>query len=97
MTIPSDRKLAIDWYKGCNTEEEKRSRENLIRNSVQFSEVLLRILADRFTQVERKGLREEDYESAGWMTLQAYRNGRMAELQSLAELFTHLTTKGNSK
>lgn len=82
--------LAIAWYKGCTTPKEKAEREALVRNSVAFSNLLLSILADKFDLVEKKGYKEEDYASTGWMTLQAFRNGKLAQLNEIGELFNHL-------
>jgi hypothetical protein len=88
-----DRKLPLEWYTGCTTDEEKKAREILVRNSVQFSTLLMQILARKADGIERKGMNEEDYADTSWMTLQAFRNGKLAQLTELAELFKFL--KGN--
>jgi len=81
------------WYTGCTTPEEKKAREDLVRNNVQFATVLLQILSERAELVERKGLKEDDYANSGWITLQAFRNGKLAEIYDLANLFTYLKGK----
>lgn len=88
MIPPS--KLPIEWYTGCTTPEQKEARELLVRNSVEFSKLLMLILSRRAEVVERKGLKEEDYHDTSWMTLQAFRNGRLAEMTDLANLFNFL-------
>lgn len=88
MTPPSSN-LAAEWFIGC-PQEEREARELLIRNSTAFSQLLLHILARKADTVERKGLREEDYGDTSWITLQAFRNGKLAQLTELAELFSHL-------
>lgn len=85
--------LPMAWLKGCQTEEEKIARAELVRNSVQFAALLLSIYRDRAEAIDRKGLREDDYADTGWVTLQAFRNGRLAELTELAELFKFLKGK----
>lgn len=89
MTTPP-KGLPVAWYKGCATPDQKADRENLIRNSTAFAGLLLSILQDRFETVERKGYRESDYEDSNWVFLQAFRNGKLAELTDLAELFSYL-------
>lgn len=84
-------KLSLVWYKNCITPEQKKSREELVRNSVQLSVLLLSILEDKYEFVEKKGFKEEDYANNGWQTLQAFRNGKMAAYAEIAEMFQHLT------
>jgi hypothetical protein len=84
------RGLSAVWLKGCKDSEEKKKREDLIRNSVQFATLFLSILQDRYETIERKGMREEDYSDQNWVFLQAFRNGKLAELTELAELFSYL-------
>ena len=84
-------KLSIAWYRDCVTPDQKKEREELVRNSVRFSELLLAILSDKYHTIEKKGFKEEDYATAGWVHLQAFRNGKLANLDEIAELFQHLT------
>lgn len=86
--------IALPWLKGVTTPDQKKEREELIRNSVRISELLLSILADKYSMIEKKGFKEEDYSTAGWQTLQAFRNGKMAALEEIAELFQHIPDKG---
>ena len=90
---PQRNKLPLIWFTGCSTLEEKEARETLIRNSTQFAELILSILMKRAEAVDRKGLKEEDYADTSWVTLQAFRNGRLAELTELADLFPHIKDK----
>lgn len=92
MTIHS--KLPIAWYTGCKTPEEKQERENLVRNSVAFATLLLRIFGEKYETIEKKGLREEDYEDDNWVFKQAFRNGKLAALTELAEMFNYLGKSG---
>lgn len=85
--------LPLVWLKGCKTDEEKLERAEFIRNNVQFATLFLSILSDRYESIDRKGLKEEDYAENGWMTLQAFRNGRLAELTELGDLFKYLKGK----
>lgn len=90
MTTLPNKGLPVAWLKGCKTPEDKKQREELIRNSVQFATLFLSLLQDRFETIERKGFREEDYGESNWVFLQAFRNGKMAELTELADLFSYL-------
>jgi hypothetical protein len=89
MTSPN-RGLPAVWLKGCNTQEEKKKREELVRNNIAFASLFLSILQDRYETIERKGMKEEDYSSKDWVFLQAFRNGKLAELTELADLFSYL-------
>lgn len=84
-------RLSLAWFKGCVTDEDKKNREALVRNSVAISDLLLAVLHDKYMTIERKGFKEEDYATAGWPTLHAFRNGKMAAFEEIAELFNHLT------
>lgn len=90
MTSAPNKGLPAAWLKGCTTPEDKKKREELVRNSVQFASLFLSILQDRFETIERKGLREDDYSDSNWVFLQAFRNGKLAELTELADLFSYL-------
>lgn len=93
MTTPS-KGLPIAWYTGCRTQEEKQEREALVRNSTAFAAVLLRILSEHYETIEKKGLRESDYEDTNWVFKQAFRNGKLAALTELAEMFNYLGKSG---
>ncbi len=86
--------LAVAWFKGLKTPEEKKAREEFIRNNILFAELLLSILSDRYQMIEKKGFKEEDYAQSGWQTLQAFRNGKLAELTDIAELLNFIPDKG---
>ena len=89
-----NRGLPIAWVSDCKTREEKEARENLIRNSTAFAQVLLRILSEQYDTVEKKGLKESDYEDSNWVFLQAFRNGKLAALTEIAEMFNYLGKSG---
>lgn len=84
------RRLPHPWYRGCKTEEEKAQRELLVRNSTAFATLLLGMLEDRYNAIDRKGFREEDYGDSNWVFLQAFRNGKLAELTEISDLFNYL-------
>ena len=86
--------LPIAWYTGCKTPEEKKERENLVRNSTALSGLLLKILSEQYETIEKRGLKESDYEDSNWVFLQAFRNGKLAALTELAELFNYLGKSG---
>lgn len=78
--------FAAVWFQDCKTQKEKEDRRQLLASSRSFINVLGRILLTRLETVERKGFREEDYADAGWVTLQAFRNGKIAELTEILNL-----------
>lgn len=82
--------LPIAWYTGCRTPEEKKEREEHIRNSTFLLGLFYKILQEKYTLIERKGFKEEDYAESGWVTLQAFRNGKLAQLDELGDLFAFL-------
>lgn len=88
------RGLPIAWVADCKSAEEKEARENLIRNSTAFATVLLRVLSEQYETIEKKGLRESDYEDSNWVFKQAFRNGKLAALTEIAELFNYLGKSG---
>ena len=78
------------WYRGCKSPEDKRKREEFILNNQLFARMFLDILRDEYETIDRKGFREEDYEDTNWTFLQAFRNGKLAQINKIAELFTYL-------
>jgi hypothetical protein len=82
--------LPAVWLQGCRTPEEKEARKLMLYGSRSSLLLLLKILGDRYDTIEKKGLREEDYADTGWITLQAFRNGRIAELTELADLLNFI-------
>jgi hypothetical protein len=90
--LPSNN-LPMAWLKGATTQEEKEKREVLLRNSTAQFTLLLQVLQDRFESIERKGFREEDYSDQNWVFLQAFRNGQLAMLTDIAELFNFMKAK----
>lgn len=88
--------LPIEWYRGCTTPDQKKDREDHIRNSTYILGLVLRILQEKYAAIDRKGFKEEDYAESGWVTLQAFRNGKLAQLDELGELFAFMEPdKGN--
>lgn len=79
--------MQIDWTKHLKEEKDKESFRQILKNSSQLTDRLLRILSDRFNDIERRGMKEEDYATAGWETLQAFRNGKLATYKEVADLF----------
>lgn len=90
MTKPQFKGLPAAWLRGCTTSEEKKERENLVRNNIAFASLFLEILHDKFNTIERKGFRDEEYEDSNWVFKQAFQNGKLAQLTELAELFSYL-------
>lgn len=78
--------MQVALFKGCTTQEEKDKRRQMVKSSRDFIILLISILKDRHEVIERKGRKEEDYQSDSWVFLQAFRNGKVAELEEIADL-----------
>ena len=92
MSQPSG--FLLEWFHGCDNPEDKKKREELIRGSSRFIELLQFILSRKYETIDRKGMREEDYAETGWVTLQAFRNGKLAMLEEINQLFSNHPDKG---
>lgn len=75
------------WLQHLKDEKEREAFKQVLKGSNLLKDRLLRILADKYDLIEKRGFREEDYAEAGWETLQAFRNGRLATLKEVADLF----------
>lgn len=86
----------LEWFAGVDNPKDKAKREELIRGSSRFIELLQFILSRKYETIERKGMREEDYAENSWVTLQAFRNGKLAMLEEINQLFSNMPDKGNA-
>ena len=80
------------WFMGIAGDDLPNVTQ-AIKSSSIMREQLLKILEARYGEVERKGLREEDYETSDWTFKQAFNNGRLSILQELADLLHSVTKK----
>ena len=76
--------LSSEWYRGCETDEARRSRKGLVAASTPVLDVLYALVEGR--KAELLGVREQDYDAAAWSHKQAHRNGRIEELDRLSTL-----------
>lgn len=74
------------WFTGMN-EQEKEQALLTLKSSAAIREMLMRVLARKYEDVEKKGLQEKDYEDSNWVFKQAFNNGRLAMLKEVADLF----------
>ena len=79
--------MKLVWTQHLKTEKEREDFRQVLKNSTLLKNRLLQILAERYDAIERKGFKEEDYAEPGWETLQAFRNGKLATLKEVADLF----------
>ena len=75
------------WTQHLKTVDEREDFKKVLQNSTLLTNRLLSILSSKFDVVERRGFKEEDYSTAGWETLQAFRNGKLATYREIADLF----------
>lgn len=79
-----------EWTKDCKTEEEKQARILLLKSSKVFSELILKLLAERSTHAGRITVKE--YDTPAWQYKLAHRNGQLEELEYLTQLLRPLTS-----
>jgi hypothetical protein len=72
------------WREGVDKEAQD-AIEAVLKNSF-FRTQFLRILKSRWDTIDRKGLREEDYDTQDWVHKQAFNNGRLSMLKEIVEL-----------
>jgi hypothetical protein len=82
------------WLKNAKTDEEKQRIVDLVTNNRAFIKLLLEVLQDYAQEIDRKGMREDDYKEAGILALLAFRNGQMSMLDKVAGLFNFKTKEG---
>jgi hypothetical protein len=75
------------WTQGLD-EKEKAQAEQDLRAAIPTLHRLYKILSDKYSSVERKGFREEDYRNSDWVHLSAFHNGKLSTLKEIAELIT---------
>jgi hypothetical protein len=80
--------LKLVWFKNLSKEEDKEKFKETLKRPSQERQRLLEILSEWYDLVERRGFREEDYSTAGWETLQAFRNGKLAMIREIVELYS---------
>lgn len=72
------------WREGID--KETQDAIEAILKSSSFRLQFLRILKNKWETLDRKGLREEDYDSQDWVHKQAFNNGRLSMLKEIVEL-----------
>lgn len=75
-------KLASNWFQDCKTKEDRERREQLLRVSGAFAEVLIEILGPR----SQKTTHFCEYDTPAWMYKLAHRNGQQEELDFILKL-----------
>lgn len=83
---PEQPKLKLVWFNGLDEVQKEEFKKTLL-NSRTLQKQILRFLSSRYEMIERKGFREEDYDSSDWTHKQAFNNGRLAILKEIADLF----------
>ena len=73
------------WFTGLD-EQQKADFELVLKNNTTLFRQLMRILKDRHDQIERRSYDEETYKTPDWASLEAFRNGKRAELEFIADL-----------
>lgn len=76
--------MSVQWLHGCSTEQERKDRKSLILGATPALEVLLNLVEQ--SRAEAEAVREADYQDAAWAYKQAHLNGRLEELDKLANL-----------
>ena len=75
-------KVPSNWYQDCKTKEDREHREQLLRVSGAFAEVLVNLLEPR----QDKSNKFQDYDTPAWQYKLAHRNGQQEELDFILKL-----------
>lgn len=73
------------WFTGLTEDQKAEFKKTLLNNKTLFLQ-MLKILRALHDTVDRKGLKEDDYEDSNWVFKQAFNNGRLAAYREIAEL-----------
>lgn len=82
--------MKLAWKQGLDKETSANLEKVLKSSSLERSQ-LIRILRAKYEEIDRKGLREEDYADTSWVTLQAFRNGKIAMIYEILSLYADPT------
>ena len=85
------------WFKGLTEQKDKDTLAYNLKHTKATFRLLLSIVKDKYDLVERKGLKEEDYNQEGWDRAQAFRNGKLAAFLEIADLFRFLNDNKTPK
>ena len=77
--------IKTQWFKGLDDQQKADFQTVLLNNTTLFRQ-LLKILKERHETIEKRSYDEETYKTPDWASLEAFRNGKRAELEFLADL-----------
>lgn len=75
-------KIPSNWFQDCKTQEDRERREQLLRVSGAFAEVLIKLLEPRQDRTNKF----QDYDTPAWQYKLAHRNGQQEELDFILKL-----------
>lgn len=75
-------KIPSNWFQDCKTKEDRERREQLLRVSGAFAEVLIKLLEPRQDRTNKF----QDYDTPAWQYKLAHRNGQQEELDFILKL-----------
>lgn len=78
--------LAADWFRQTSDPDDRKTREQAIRQAGPILEILKDLLTNRLRGVSQ--MREAAYDNPSWAYLQAHRNGRIEDLEYVIKLLT---------
>ncbi len=73
------------WFLGLDESQKAEFVKTLQNNQTLFTQ-MLKILKAQYDTIERKGFKEEEYDSPNWVFKQAFHNGKLAAYREIAEL-----------
>lgn len=76
------KKIPVIWIKNLPA-DQKKSFENLLRNSTRTFRRTQEILKERLAVIETQEVAAESFEDPNWAYRQAYINGRKKEIKDL--------------
>lgn len=88
--MPRHKGVPLEWFKHCQSEQEKKDFEVTLRNNGFVLDKLIRILEDKLISIDRDEASRLSYDSPSWAFLQAHQNGRREGLTEVLNLLQFL-------
>lgn len=85
-------KISLEWFRGEESEKDKKDFELVLRHSTRLLTRLDEIIDHKLSAIETTENRKETYENPAYPYLQAHLNGRRAALNELKQLLSFINS-----
>ena len=79
-----EKSIALDWLKGCKTEEEKHARKATVYQSINALLILRDVLKNKVDEARRG--QSKDFTTPAWSEKQAFLLGKIEALEDTIKL-----------